>query len=165
MAVLFSVLQCNEGAEVYVNAKNGSDTECFSLQDLSSMNDTSMDRSLNAPCRTINHALGNVECSSSCENANPLFNSVLKLSDGTHKLQSCIGILQGENITIEADNHGEATIRCVSFRNKKMADNIQSCMTKGLVFRGINFEGCGPLSPNVFINRSTDVLFEDCTFK
>ena len=147
-----------ESVEVYVDPVNGSDADCIPLQNLTNT-------STQVPCRTINRALGNTGCSRSCSNEDPLYDSVVKLKDGVHQLQSCIGISMGRNITIEAQNLGQATIKCVVFGNMDVKDNIQSCMTNGLVFRGINFEGCGPLSPNVFLNSLTDVLFEDCTFR
>lgn len=155
-----------KSAEVYVNWNTGNDTECTSLQDLQIL--TAGGEAVNqtqTPCRTINRALGNLECTASCDNESPLYDSVLKLSNGEHTLEGCIAILMGENITIEAENQGEATIKCTRFGNTDTYDHIISCETRGLVFSGINFEGCGPLSSNVFINRSTDVLFEDCVFR
>jgi hypothetical protein len=124
-----------------------------------------MNGSSQVSCRTLNKALGEVECSSDCESDQPLYDSVVSLSDGVHVLQGCIAILQGGNITVKAENRGMATIKCTNFDNAEVWDNIVSCETRGLVFKGINFEGCGPLSANVFINRSTDVLFEDCSFR
>lgn len=147
-----------ESSQVYVNPVAGNDTACLSLQDLEN-------NSSQVPCKTINKALGEVGCNSSCENNRPLYDSVVKLSDGVHVLQDCIAILQGENVTVAAENTGMAAIRCTNFDNREVWDNIVSCQTRGLTFRGINFEGCGPLSSNVFINRSTDVLFEDCSFR
>ena len=147
--------------EVYVDPVNGSDADCIPLQNLTQQ----ANASTQVPCRTINRALGNTGCSRSCGNEDPLYDSVVKLKDGVHQLQSCIGINMGSNITVEAENLGQATIKCVVFDNMDVEDNIQSCMTNGLVFRGINFEECGPLSPNVFLNYSTDVLFEDCSFR
>lgn len=151
-----------ESAEVYVDWKTGNDELCSSLQDLAQNSSTET-----VPCKSINTALGNVSCSYSeyCDNENPLADSVVRLSNGVHTLLGCIAILQGENVTIEAENIGEATIKCNRFDNAEVMDNIQSCYTRGLTFRGINFEGCGPLSPNVFLNRSTGVLFEDCKFR
>lgn len=147
-----------KAAEVYVDPVTGNDTACSSLQELENS-------SIHVPCKTINKALGEIGCSSSCENNQPLHDSVVKLSDGVHILQDCIAILQGENVTIAAENTGMATIKCTNFGNTEVWDNIVSCETSGLEFKGINFEGCGPLSPNVFINGSTDVLFKDCNFR
>lgn len=147
-------------AKVVVDLNAGNDTACSSLQQLQTSSSEAQ-----VPCRTINQALGNVECSASCENDDPLHNSVVVISDGVHTLKGCISILQGENVTIEAQNTGMATVKCATFKNSDVYTGIESCQTNGLVFRGIHFEGCGPLSSNVFINRSTDVLFEDCVFR
>ena len=149
-------------AKVIVDLNAGNDTECSSLQQLQTNSSQ-----VQVPCKTINRALGNVECSRNCENYDPLYNSTVAISDGVHTLQGCISILQGDNVTIEAQNTGMATVKCSTFRNydSEVYDGIESCQTNGLVFRGINFEGCGPRSSNVFINRSTDVLFEDCIFR
>ena len=170
---LIPVLQC---AEVYVDSTLGSDADCLSLPDLQFQEESSASGSgdnvnnvffgLDPPCRSINHALGNVDCNArSCNNPNPLRNAVLRLSNGVHTLGRCAAILRSENVTLEAENPGQATIRCTELGNTRDFDNIFVCLTNGLTFRGINFEGCGPLSSNVFINRSTDVLFEDCTFE
>ena len=153
-----SVVVSVESAEVYVDSNAGNDTVCLSLQDLGNSSNL-------VSCKTINKALGEVGCNSSCENNQPLHDSVVKLSDGVHILQDCIAILQGENVTVVAENTGMATIKCTNFGNTEVWDNIVSCQTRGLAFKGIHFEGCGPLSSNVFINRSTDVLFEDCSFR
>lgn len=145
-----------KSAEVYVDPSTGNDTACSSLQELkNSSNQVS--------CKTINKALGDIGCSSSCENEQPLHDALVKLSDGEHILRDCIAILQGGNVTIAAENTGMTTIKCGSTAG--VWNNIVSCETRGLVFKGIRFEGCGPLSSNVFINGSTDVLFEDCSFR
>lgn len=147
-------------AKVIVDVNAGNDTACSPLQQLQTSPSQAQ-----VPCKTINRALGNVECNRSCENDDPLYNSVVVISDGVHTLQGCISILQGNNVTIEAQNTGMATVKCATFKNSDVYDGIESCQMNGLVFRGINFEGCGPRSSNVFINRSTDVLFEDCIFR
>ena len=149
---------------------SGSDEDCLSLQDLQERrfegNTTNSSGSgLSTPCRTIIHALGDVRCARSCDNPNPLRNAALKLSNGVHTLQRCVAILRGVNITIQAENSGLATVRCRELGSTQLFDNLACCETEGLTFRGIIFEGCGPLSSNVFIHRSNNVLFEDCTFQ
>ena len=163
---LLSVLVAVSPAEVRVDLTVGSDEDCLSLPDLQDLEDIFEGNSseLNTPCRTINHALGDVRCSRSCDNPNPLRNAVVKLSNGVHTLLRCVAILGGVNMTVMAENLGLATVRCTELGDTDF-DNIQSCLTNGLTFRGINFEGCGPLSSNVFINSSINVLFEDCTFQ
>lgn len=163
-ALILYCFGCVQSVEVYVDSIAGNDTACASLQELQNQ---SLNGSYQIPCKTINQALGNVKCGRlrSCENSNPLYHSVVKLSDGVHILQECIAILQGENVTLVAENQGQATIKCTTFGNAELHDNLVSCGTRGLEFRGIIFEGCGPLSSNVFINGSTDVLFEDCSFR
>lgn len=153
-------LEYVKSAEVYVDPGIGNDTACLSLQELQNSSTPSP-----VPCKTINQALGRIECNYDCENSQPLYHSVVKLSEGVHILQECIAILQGGNITISAESTGLATIKCTNFGNIEVYDNIFTCETRGLIFRGINFEGCGPLSANVFISQSTDVLFEDCSFR
>lgn len=169
-----AVLGQVRAAEVYVDGMAGNDSLCSSLQDLllegSGFLQVSSNNSTNGqpiPCKTINRALGDVACSLECKSDFPLYNSTVKLSDGIHTLSGCTTIIQGGNIMIEAENTGRATIRCQSFGEVASAiwDPIQVCQTRGLVFRGINFEGCGPMSPNVFLNRTDDVFFEDCVFR
>ena len=44
-------------------------------------------------------------------------------------------------------------------------DNIFFCASHNVSFVGVEFQGCGPVSSNVFFNDSTDILFDDCTFR
>ena len=158
-------------AEVYVDRVSGNDTQCSSLQELqvasSGGGETGSGWQMSPPCLTIDRALGNVACSLACETEVPIFDAILWLSDGVHTLMGCVAIVRGGNITIEAENRRQATIRCQTFGNLETAvmDPLQVCKTRGLVFRGLNFEGCGPIAPNVFLNRANDVVFEDCTFR
>ena len=160
---LFDFSGTLRAAEVYVDSTNGRDEDCFTVQEL--LTNISLAPSA-APCKTINYALGGIACSRNCTSDIPIVDSTIRLSDGLHTLTGCVGISGGNNVTVEAENIGRATVNCVGQATvEEGADNIQSCMTQGLVFRGIVFEGCGPTVPNVFLNRSNDVLFEDCTFK
>lgn len=163
-------------AELYVDTAAGNDSQCLSLQDFQQASSGTQTPEGNGfdlgrdptgqsvPCRTINRALGDLECTLRCEASVPIHNSVLKLANGVHTLLGCVAIVQGGNITIEAENPGEATIRCRTFGDM-VWDPIQACQTRGLVFRGIVFEGCGPMAPNVFLDGADNVLFEDCSFR
>ena len=148
------------GGIVYVNATStNTRNNCVSLQDIV-RNRTLEDFPV---CETLNDALGNVKCSRNCSVDVPLTNSLVILSDGEHVLTDCIGIMNGINVTIQAENTGRATVKCASV--EQGFGNIVSCLSDGLVFRGINFKGCGPHHPNVFLNHSSNILFEDCLFR
>ena len=145
-------------AQVYVDAINGSDENCSSLQDILSNQSFQIS---DVPCQTIDAALGYVNCTSNCSSVVPLLNSVVMLSDGVHTLTNCIGINSGNNLTIEGETLGKATVRCAEGPH---FGSIETYMTDGLIFRGINFEGCGP-SPTVFLKSSNNILFEYCSFR
>lgn len=117
------------------------------------------------PCATLNRALGNESCDISCETSDPLKNIVLRLQRGVYRLLGCIGISGGTNITIESTTD-DVVIECESFPNDIVEnyDNIYVCGTHGMTFRRIQFSHCGPQSPNVFLNDSSGILFEDCLF-
>lgn len=120
------------------------------------------------PCMSINRALGNTPCNASCISSDDhLENVTIRLTDGTHRLTGCVGIVGGRNVAVEAENLGGATITCETFPNliPNNFDNLFVCGTSGITFRGVRFEGCGPVSPNVFLNASSDVLFHECTFQ
>lgn len=157
---------------VSVDVVNGNDTECYSLQELQryrSSENASIPQA-QRPCRTLNRALGNVDCYNSCiyqqPNSDPLQNVVVRLMDGVHRLSDCIVIDDGLNVTVQAVNNGAASVECAFFPTDTVQrmDGIRSCVTEGLVFRGVRFEHCGSYSPSVFLNRSSDILFEDCVF-
>ena len=119
------------------------------------------------PCQTINHALGNVICNASCSNPNNnIENVTIRLKDGTHRLMGRVSICESRNVTLEAENYGKATVTCETFPNTipRNFDNLFVCGTSGVTFRGLRFEGCGPVPSNVFLRDSSDILFEDCTF-
>ncbi len=166
---------------VEVDSINGNDSECYSLQELQAAHsESNVAESPNArlsanntPCRTLNRALGNVDCYGSCRygeiNNNSLQNVAVRLYDGVHRLTDCIAIDGGQNVTVEAVNNGQATIECAylpdSVQVRRQRDGIRVCRSDGLSFRGVRFERCGPHSPAaVFLNRSSAILFEDCVF-
>lgn len=121
-------------------------------------------------CKTLNHALGNsVDCAcinNTVNHSTTLENVLIKLADGVHTIGDCIAINFGRNVTIEAENSGEAVIECGTFPSKKLFETgLSSCHTNGLAFRGVVFQHCGPYTSNIFLNQSTNVLFEDCVFR
>ena len=153
-------------AQVVVNIDvvNGNDTQCLSAQEM--LNSPSNDNSsTTVACQSIDRALGNIQCSRNCVAATPLANVTFRLSEGTYRLSECVAILEGQNIVFEAVTAGEATINCAAFPNEDVFDTLEVCAVAGITFRGIRFEKCGPLSANVFVNDSSDVMFEDCVFR
>lgn len=182
LVIVLGLSESNGVLVVKVDSINGNDSECYSLQELQaaphSVNVTgSPDISANnVPCRTLNRALGNVDCYRSCQygeiNNSSLQNVVVRLSHGVHRLTDCIAIDGGQNVTVEAVNNGQATVECAytpGYSNgvvrRRSWDGIRVCRSGDLVFRGVRFERCGPHSPAaVFLNRSSDILFEDCVF-
>ena len=166
---------------VRVDSAIGDDSTCHSLQELRAarLNDSMDDRAndtINAtvsppnPCRTLNRALGNIDCYNSCVynevNKDPLVDVVVYLMDGVHRLSDCISIDGGQNVTIEAVNYGQAIVNCAYFpENVDMKrDGVRACRTEGLTFKGVRFENCGQHSPAVFLNRTSSVVLEDCVF-
>ena len=72
-------------------------------------------------------------------------------------------VVQGDDISFEAINNGRATLKCPNFPDiRNQFQNLAVCGTTGVRFTGMRFEHCGPYSANVFITRSTDIVFEDC---
>ena len=119
------------------------------------------------PCKTINRALGHVICNGSCSNPNYLENVTIRLKDGMHNLTGRASICESQNVTIEAENYGKATVACETFPNTDRGnfDNLVVCGTSGVTFRGLRFESCGPVASNVFLRHSSDISFEECTFQ
>ena len=119
------------------------------------------------PCQTINRALGNIICNFSCSNPNHLQNVTIRLKNGTYRLTGRASICESQNVTIEAENYGEATVTCATFPNTVQYnfDNLFVCGTSGVTFRGLRFERCGPVASNVFLRHSSDISFEECTFQ
>ena len=160
---------------VSVDSARGDDTICHSFQELQAglrfmVNNTNATASPLPPCRTLNRALGDVDCYNSCKyreiNRDPLLNVVVYLSDGVHRLSDCIAIDRGQNVTIEAMNYGEAVVECAHFPENvnRRLDGVRACHTEGLTFKGVRFEKCGQYSPAVFLNRTSKVAFEDSVF-
>ena len=152
--------------EVYVDPVNGSDAECLSLQERLRLNISDNATVSEVPCRTLNRALGDVDCDRArwcaANTTQQLEDVVIRLSDGVHQLRECLAIVRGANITIEAENTGQAVVTCSNDTNATRS--IITCHTEGITFRGIRFENCGPLSPNIFVSHSSEVLVEDCSF-
>ena len=119
-----------------------------------------------APCKTLNRAFGYHPCGT-CTSTGSLSDVIFELSTGVHHLNGCIGIVEATNITIQSQNIDEdVTIECESFPNDIVGnyDNIYVCGSSDVTFRGIQFTRCGPQSPNVFLNSSSGLLFDNCTF-
>lgn len=117
-------------------------------------------------CKTINRALGHQPCGM-CSSTDPLSDIVFELSEGIHHLNGCIGIVASANITIRSlNNDKNVIIECESFPNNivRNYDNIYVCGSSHVTFRGIHFTRCGPQSPNVFLNSSSGLVFDNCTF-
>lgn len=147
---------------VRVDPSSGNDSLCMSAQERRLSTPGTAD---NVACATINRALGDVGCES-CANMNPIQDTVVELAAGVHRLSGCIGITDSEAVRIMAAvPNRRATIECAQSPNLNKFDNLFVCEVRGIVFRGIMFENCGPLSPNVFLNSSSNISFEDCIFR
>lgn len=155
---------------IRVDPVNGNDSSCLSALDLSS---SSSGWSQDTPCATINAALyGNLSFSelrlSDCTTFPFGLDGVrVLLSDGIHHLSERLAIINATNVTIAAENPGNARVRCVTFPNAVPGnfDNIFSCRSRELRFEGVVFEYCGPVSSNVFVYQSSGVSFENCVFR
>ena len=78
---------------------------------------------------------------------------------------ACIAIVNGINMRFEALTAGKAVIRCAPPDDmSEEFGNIYFCNSHNITFSGIVFEECG-LESNVFFTTSTDISFEDCTFR
>ena len=155
-----SVFVFADSSRVIVDPSNGNDILCLTP-----------DRSNSSlqPCRTLRHALGSVGCDCrniSESNVTSFENIVIELANGIHTIEDCVGITYGRNITIKAESSGQAVIECGHFPSKESFETgLLSRNTVDLTFRGIVFQHCGPYTPNVFLSRSSNVLFEDCIFR
>ena len=152
-----TIIECSS---IIVDPVSGNDTLCSTP--------ASPNPSLQ-PCRTLRYALGNVGCDCRYINESNVIsveNIVIELADGVHTIEDCVGITYGANITIKAESSGQAIIECGHFPSRERFETgLLSCNTVDLTFRGIVFQHCGPYTPNVFLNRSSNVLFEDCIFR
>ncbi len=165
LVALSPVILAQQPLILTVDRDAGNDTTCLSAQEL--MNSTLSQSDDIKPCRTINKALGNVQCNYSCENdAQQINNVTIRLENGVHRLEECVGILHSSGVHFEAVNPGMATIICQSFPNaiEDNYDNLFACRSSGISFEGIRFEECGPTSPNVFLNYTSEVTFRNCVF-
>ena len=150
--------------EVYVDPENGNDTLCAPYPGPTSS-------SSNVSCRTLEYALyGNASALVDCSSAQPLLrNVVVHLADGVHRIQRRVCIASSANVTLVADLTGGASVYCARFPNSDTVnatyDNLYVYNTSGMVFRGLNFQNCGPVTANVYVNSSLDVTFEECTFR
>ena len=118
------------------------------------------------PCKTLNRALGHHPCGT-CTSTGSLSDVVFELSAGVHHLNGCVGVVGATNITIQSQNiKDDVIIECESFPNDIVGnyDNLYVCGSSDVTFRGIQFTRCGPQSPNVFLNSSSGLLFDNCTF-
>ena len=148
---------------VRVDPSTGNDSLCMSAQERRSPSSIPGPDDT-VPCATINRALGDVSCVS-CANPYPIQDTVVQLAAGVHRLSGCIGITDSEGVRIVAETNRQATIECAQSPDSKEFDNLFVCEVRGIAFRGIVFEKCGPLSPNVFLNSSSNITFEDCIFR
>lgn len=154
LLILTTLTSC---VEITVDPVSGTDSLCSTANTTHS-------------CKTLNYALGNsVDCecfNDTVNHSTTLENVLIKLANGVHTISDCIAINFGQNVTIEAENVGEAVMECGVFPSKKRFETgLSSCHTNGLTFRGVVFQHCGPYTPNIFLNQSTNVLFEDCVFR
>lgn len=75
----------------------------------------------------------------------------------------CVGVGQSQDVHFVAESRSGATVVCGDFPSETY-DNIEVCQSVNVSFTHINFENCGPLSPNVFVNYSSGILFDGCVF-
>ena len=75
----------------------------------------------------------------------------------------CVGVGQSQNVHFVAESRGAATVVCRDFPSETY-DNIEVCNSVNVSFTNISFENCGPLSPNIFFNRSSGIVFDGCIF-
>ena len=128
------------------------------------------------PCKTLNVALGNLACdpcsrsNRACDPCPPgdsnITNMVFELGGGHYRLEGCVGLVGVKNVTIQSnDTDNDVIIECESFpNNDSNFGNLYVCGSTGVVFRGIVFTRCGPQESNVFLNNSSGVVFDNCTF-
>lgn len=167
VAVLFSLLLtlARANVDLYVDPEGGSDTLCVPYPSASSSSPSTVS------CRTLEYALyGNTSSPVNCYSAQPLLqNVVVHLANGIHYIVHRVCTASSVNVTLVADHSGQASIYCTLFPNNNTVnmtyDNVFVYNTSGLTFRGLNFQNCGPVTSNVFVNSSSDVTFEDCTFR
>ena len=92
---------------------------------------------------------------------------MFELDGGVYHLEGCVGIVGATEITLQPrDINDDVIIECESFPNNESGnyDNLYVCGSSNITFRGIQFTRCGPESPNIFLNSSSGLLFDNCTF-
>ena len=145
---------------VTVDPDNGNDSLCVSAQERRA----ALGNVSNVPCATINRALGNVSCET-CANDESIRDTVVRLATGVHTLGGCIGITGSLSVRVEAVMERQAIIECGQPPSTDTFNNIFVCEVNGITFSGVIFENCGPVSPNVFLNSSSNISFEGCVFR
>lgn len=156
---------------VRVDPENGNDTLCLSAMELIAGNMNTSSQS----CRTINYALlgdswtsyTTLRGSNCSEVTQELRNVRIVLADGEHHLLGRLMLAGDEDITLEAENRGQASVQCASFPNNISGnfDNIAFCNVAGIRLVGVVFEKCGPVPSNVFVLNSSNIEITECTFK
>ena len=124
----------------------------------------------NISCKTIQYALHGNANYASCTEATPLQDVTVHLADGIHSIAKEICITYSGNVALVADHNGQASIQCATFPYNdttvnRRYENLYLYAAAGVTFRGLNFEHCGVSSSNVFINSSSDILFDKCVFR
>ena len=171
--VIVAIIACfinvsdSSDVTVVVDLDEGDDDLCMSAIEMvkGGMN------SYPKPCASLNFAIrgnisrGNTNVSNCSDDTSILVNVKVLLRSGVHQLTEQLVLGKSKNITFQADTESTPIVKCAYFPNTGNYDNIFGCQVDGLVFEGITFQECGPISSNVFIYSSSNIKFDSCTFR
>ena len=78
-----------------------------------------------------------------------------------------VDIDQSRNVHFIAEESKDTIVMCANFPGKCKAssDGFKISNSTNVTFTNIRFENCGPLSANVFVSRSSGIVFDGCVFK
>ena len=122
------------------------------------------------PCQSLDAALSFQSCNETCapDTTISLSHTIFSLAPGVYHLSQCLGIFNATNVTFRSrdSSSDDVKIECATFPNDVVGnyDNLFVCGSEGIRFEGLLFRRCGPESPNVFLNYSSGIVFDRCTF-
>ena len=130
----------------YLHQTSGNDSaECLSVNPYPSQ-----------ACRTLGYAL-----------AGNITDLMLLIWPGTYEYtERQIGIRHHQNVLIQKmpESEGKVIFQCRAY-SEDSSNNLAFFAVENITISGITFEQCGPLSPGISADNSTNILVSKCTFR